>query len=116
MNLVEAAMEDVTILEKVRTPDGEGGFETKYVYGPTIKAAITFNNSINARVAQVQGVKDVFTITTHKNAPLDFHDIVKRLSDGKFFRVTSNGNDRVSPAVASFQYSRVSAEEWEVPQ
>ena len=116
MNLVEAAMEDVVILEKVRTPDGEGGFNVNYVYGTTIKAAITFNNSINARVAQVQGVKDVFTITTNKNAPLDFHDVIKRVSDGKTFRITSDGKDRVSPDVASFQYSRVSAEEWEVPK
>lgn len=115
MSLIDSAMEDVVILDKRRTPDGEGGFDVEWVDGATIKAAITFNNTLNAKIAQAEGVTSVFNVTTHKNAQLEFHDVIRRVSDGKTFRITSDGTDRTTPDVASFQFSKVSAEEWSLP-
>lgn len=112
MSLLTDAMVDVVMLEKKRASDGEGGFVTKWEEGATFKAAITFDTSMEARAAEVQGVKSLYTVTVSKNAKLEYHDVFRRISDGKVFRVTSDGDDKVTPAAASFQFSQVTAEEW----
>ena len=112
MSLINEAMTEVVMLEKVHREDGEGGFITEWKDGVTFLAAITFDSSMQARTAQKQGVTSLYTITTGKNAKLDFHDVIRRTSDGKIFRITSDGDDKHTPASASFQFLQVSAEEW----
>ena len=112
MSLLTQAMEDVVLMEKKREPDGEGGFITEWKDGVTFLAAITFDSSMQARTAQKQGVTSLYTITTGKNAKLEFHDVIRRVSDGKIFRITSDGDDKHTPARASFQFLQVTAEEW----
>lgn len=112
MSLLTQAMEDVVLLEKVRVSDGEGGFTTTWTESAEFKAAITFDSSMQARTAEKQGVTSLYTITTPKNANLQYHDVLRRVRDGKVFRVTSDGDDVITPASASFQFGQVSAEEW----
>ena len=38
----------------------------------------------------------------------------KRLSDGKIFRVTSDGDDKYTPSSANLNMRQVSCEEWEL--
>ena len=114
MSLLSQAMEDVVLLEKKRVSDGEGGFVTEWKEGVQFKAAITFDSSLQAKVAEKQGVTSLYTITTLKNAMLQYHDVLKRLRDGKVFRVTSDGDDKITPPSASFQFAQVTAEEWVV--
>ena len=116
MNMIEESMESCAIMQKVRYPDGEGGFITEWTEGAGFQASITFDTSLQARVADKQGVSSLYTVTTAKNAKLEFHDVVKRLSDGKVFRITSDGDDKQTPARAMFgQYLQVTAEEWVIP-
>ena len=75
-------------------------------------AAITHDTTLQARVAESEGMKSTYTVTTEKNMVLDFHDVFRRMTDGQVFRVTSDGTDIVTPDRASFQFSQVSAEEW----
>ena len=112
MSLLEKAMEDVVLMEKHREPDGEGGFITNWQESINFKCAITFDTSIQARAAEAQGVTSRYTVTTGKNAKLDFHDVIKRLRDGKVFRITSDSDDKQTPSSASFQFLQVTAEEW----
>lgn len=112
MSLLTQAMEDVVMLEKRRVPDGEGGFTTDWADGARFKAAISFDSSIEARTAEKQGVTSRYTITAQLNAKLEYHDVIKRLRDGKIFRITSDGDDVQTPASASFQFLQVEAEEW----
>ena len=112
MSLLSQAMEDVVMLEKKRIPDGEGGFTTDWVDGVQFKAAISFDSSMEARTAEKQGVKSRYTITAPLNAKLEYHDVIRRLRDGKVFRITSDGDDVQTPASASFQFLQVEAEEW----
>lgn len=112
MSLINEAMTEVVMLEKVHQEDGEGGFFTDWKEGVKFQAAITFDSSMQARTAQKQGVTSLYTITTGKNAKLEFHDVIRRTSDGKIFRVTSDGDDKHTPERASFQFLQVSAEEW----
>lgn len=112
MSLLNQAYEDVVLMDKRREPDGEGGFITEWVESVEFKAAITFDTSMESRIAEKQGVSSLYTITTSKNANLQYHDIIKRLRDGKVFRITSDGDDKQTPKSASFQFLQVTAEEW----
>lgn len=110
--LIDAFKVPCTLLEKSRVPDGEGGFTTAWTDGPKFDAAIVRDTSLQARVAEKEGVSNVYTVTTAANARLDFHDVFRRDGDGQVFRVTSNGDDKRTPDVASFQFEQVTAEEW----
>lgn len=112
MSLLTQAMEDVVMLEKKRVPDGEGGFTVEWVDGVPFKAAVTFDSSMEARTAEKQGVTSLYTVTVPVNAKLEYHDVFRRVRDGKVFRVTSDGDDKITPASASFQFAQVTAEEW----
>ena len=111
MSLLTQAMEDVVMLEKKRVPDGESGFTTKWEDGVQFKAAINFDSSIEARTAEKAGVTSLYTVTVPLNCKLEYHDVFRRLRDGKVFRVTSDGDDKITPMSASFQFAQVTAEE-----
>lgn len=112
MSLLDQAMSDVVFLEKEHQADGESGFITVWKEGEPFRAAITFDTSIQARAAEKQGVRSLYTVTTRKGIVLEYHDVFKRLSDGKIFRVTSDGDDKHTPASASLSMRQVTAEEW----
>ena len=112
MSLLTQAMEDVVMLGKTRVPDGEGGFTTEWADGVQFKAAINFDSSMEARTAEKQGVTSLYTVTVPLNCKLEYHDSFRRLRDGKVFRVTSDGDDKITPTSASFQFAQVTAEEW----
>lgn len=112
MSLLDDAMTEVVFLEKRHEPDGEGGYINAWTEGSTFQAAITFDTSIEARTAQKQGVTSLYTVTTRKSVVLGYHDVFKRLSDGKIFRVTSDGDDKFTPASATINMRQVTAEEW----
>ena len=115
MSLLTQAMEDVVMLEKKRVPDGEGGFTTDWADGVQFKAAISFDSSMEARTAEKQGVTSRYTITAPLNAKLEYNDVIRRLRDGKVFRIKSDGDDVQTPKSATFQFLQVEAEEWELP-
>lgn len=114
MSLLTDSFESAVFLEKHRTPDGEGGFTTVWTESEEqIKVSITFNSSIQAKIGDKLGVTSLYKITTFKGNKLEYHDVLKRLSDGKIFRVTSDGDDVQTPKSARFgQYLQVDAEEW----
>lgn len=116
MSLLSEAMDTCIMLNKVSMPDGYGGrIDTWTESGFEFPAAIVFNTSIEARVAEAQGVTSLYTVTTTKGITLEYHEVFKRLRDGKIFRVTSDGDDSYTPASASLNMRQVTAEEWSVP-
>lgn len=115
MSLVNATKTACVFLDKQRKPDGEGGFITTWVEGAKFMAAVTFNTSIEARVAEKQGVTSLYTVTTDKKTTLEYHDVFRRLYDNKVFRVTSDGDDQRSPEVSTLDMAIVTAEEWQLP-
>ena len=115
MSLIDEFKTPCVMLEKKRIPDGEGGFITSWAEGAEFDAAVVFDSSLEARTAEQQGVSSLYTVTTAKNAKLEYHDVFKRISDGKIFRVTSDGDDKQTPERATFQFAQVTAEEWSLP-
>lgn len=115
MSLLFDAMELVVLMERKRVSDGAGGFITSWVEGPEFDASITFDSSMVARIAESQGVTSLYSVWVDKNTQLDYHDVFKRLSDSKIFRITSDSDDKKTPDSASFQVRKYTAEEWELP-
>lgn len=113
MSLLTEAMTNCILMDKRTVPDGFGGYKTIWTEGAEISAAIVKDTSMQAKVAEAQGVKSLYTITTVKALNLQFHDVFKRVSDSKLFRVTSNGDDKATPASATIDMRQVSAEELE---
>ena len=114
MSLLSEAMEPCTMYDRTTVADGYGGFKPMWVLGAEFSAAITYDSSMPARVASVEGVTALYTVTTEKTVNLQYHDVFRRNSDGKIFRVTSDGDDKKTPASASLNMRQVSAEEYEV--
>jgi hypothetical protein len=112
MSLLANAMTDCQLYDKRRTADGYGTQDTTWIPGMIFKAAIVLDNSLQARTAAKQGVTELYTITTSKGITLEYHDVFRRLEDGKLFRVTSDGNDKKTPAEAKLDMRQVSAETW----
>lgn len=113
--LWETFLTDCTIQTKSTASDGQGGVITTWDKGSTFKAAIVKNTTAAERIAEKQGIKASYTITTPSTVSLKFHDIFKRDSDSKLFIVTSDDTDSKPPAVATFEFNQVTAEEWDKP-
>lgn len=114
MSLLDSAFEKFTMLDKLTAADGMGGIITRYVDGAKISAAAVLMSSAEATIAQALTNKEAFTITTRRNVNLQYHDILRRESDGKIFRVTSDGDDLKTPPSATLDMRNVSAEEWSI--
>lgn len=114
MSLLDDAMETCVIMDKTTQPDGYGGYISTYREGAQFNAAIVFDTSIEARVADKEGVTSLYTVTTSKALTLEYHDVFKRLRDNKVFRVTSDGDDKFTPASATLDMRQVTAEEFKL--
>lgn len=114
MSLIDVMMEECVMLDKRTVPDGLGGFNIEWQEGATFRAAIVKDSTLAARVAEKQGVSEVYTVTVDKGLALQYHDVFRRLSDNIVFRVTSNIRDSETPSVATFQIGQVTAERWEI--
>ena len=112
MSLLDEAMEVCVLLDKVTTADGYGGYRTEYRDGAECSAAIVFDTSMAARTGEKAGVTSLYTVTTRKALILQYHDVFRRERDGKIFRVTSDGDDKYTPASAGLDMRQVTAEEY----
>ena len=112
MSLLDEALETCVMMDKTTQPDGYGGYISTYIDGAEFKAAIVFDTSMEARTADKQGVTSLYTVTTSKALTLEYQDVFKRVRDNKVFRVTSDGDDKFTPASASLDMRQVTAEEW----
>ena len=113
--LWEAELEAAVVIDKTTIPDGRGGVTPAYVPGAEFDAAFSYSSSEQMRIADAAKAVPRYVITTRQNINLQYHDIVKRISDGKIFRVTSDGDDNKSPSVSALYMRQVEAEEWQLP-
>lgn len=115
MSLLLEAMTDCIMLDPKHIEDGYGGFIVTYEESVPFQCALVKDTSMQARVAEKDGVTSLYTVTTTKTINLQFHDVFKRLSDNKIFRVTGDSTDKQTPDSAYIDMKQVSAEEWRIP-
>ena len=108
-------LNDFVFMVKSLVPDGVGGQRKTWTEGATFTANISKVTTNQMEVAESQGAKAVYKVTTPKTLVLDFHDVIKRKSDGKTFRITSDGDDMATPDTSTLDMRIVNAEEWVIP-
>lgn len=114
MSLIESVKQSCQIYNKSTVADGYGGYTTVWTKGAIFDAALSMDQSLEGVVAQAQGVTAVYTVLTGREINLQYHDVFRRLEDGKTFRVTSDGDDAKTPKIAGLNLRSVRAEEWEL--
>lgn len=115
MSLLYEAFEPCVLIDRVTVNDGLGGYTKQWQNGAEFEAAITKDSTLAARVAEKDGVTEVYTVTVRKGIALEYHDVFRRKSNGLTYRVTSNIGDSETPARATFQIGQVAAERWDLP-
>lgn len=115
MNLLEEYSEKFTILDKQSYEDGLGGYAVRYVDGAEIDISVRYDSSLETEEAKAQGTTAVYGFLTPKAVNLQYHDVLRRKSDNKIFRITSDGDDSKTPDSSSIDSRAVTAEEWSLP-
>ena len=112
MSLLSEAFEHYIVMDKRIVDDGYGGTDRAWTEGITISGAMVYNSSSTAKIAESMGVTGAYTLTVRKNILLDFHDVLKRKSDGKIFRIVTDSDDLKTPESAALNMRQYSAEEY----
>jgi len=115
MSLLDNFTEPFTLLNMVRTSDGQGGFTTSWEDGAEINIAVRYDSSMEARRAEKEGMTSVYTFLVSRSIELNYHDVLRRKSDQQIFRITSRTGDSVTPSSSSLSLTAVTAERWELP-
>lgn len=112
MSLLSYAMTPCTLYDKKQVSDGQGGFKNEWQAGVKFDATIVVDTSIAARVAESQGVKNIYTVTVTRSMRLDYHDVFRNDRTGRFYRVASK-DDKTTPESATLNMRQVTAEDWD---
>lgn len=115
MSLLTQMMDECRILNHVRTDDDYGGYSDQWTEGATFRAAIAKDGSPEQKVAEQQGIAEMFTVVVDQNFSLDYHDVFKRMKDGSIFRVTSKTTDSTAHPASTVKIAKVTAERWVLP-
>lgn len=110
--LIDCMMESCVFMVKKAEPDGSGGSNTEWAEGEPLRAAITLDTSTEARIAEASGTVDVYTVTVSRSVHLKYHAVIKRLSDGKTFRITSDNTEKKTPLCTALDIAQSTAEAW----
>lgn len=116
MSLLSAAYEPFVYVTKAFVSDGEGGGYFTWTDGTDeFPATADFANSNTAKIADALTERVNCTITTPRSITLDFMDVIKRVSDGQYFRILSDGKNKKTPESAALDMRQSSAELWTLP-
>lgn len=102
--------EDACLVDKRTESDGMGGVIVSWSDGAPIKAGFVRNSSTEARIAYQNGIRELFSIIFSDLLELAPNDRVKRLSDGKVFRITSDARDMTTPKQSDMHFREADAE------
>ena len=116
MSLLDCYMVSCVFMVPNKTPDGSGGYITTWAEGDTLTAAIVCDSSTEARKAEAAGTVSAYTVTVPRSVHLPFHAVIKRLEDGKTFRITSDNAEKKTPVCTGLDMAQSTAEEWRLPQ
>lgn len=113
--LLDSMAEECVLVEKRTVQTPTGGYTQVWQDGVTFYAVVRKDNTLQGRVAEKQGVTELYTIVVQKGFPLNYHDVLRRVKDGNTYRVTSNIADNEAPVKSSVQIGSVTAERWDIP-
>ena len=109
--MIQDMFEPLLFVNKINVSDGMGGTITKWQDGAEFQGVITLDNSTTGRLAEQQGVTNIYTIITEDKILLEFNDVIKRKSDQQTFKIKSlNNKENRQPEIATMQLRIATAE------
>lgn len=102
--------EDACLVDKRTESDGMGGVIVSWSDGAPIKAGFVRDSTTEAKIAYQNGIREIFTIVFSDMLELLPNDRVKRIKDGKVFRITSDARDMTTPAQSDMHFREADAE------
>lgn len=114
-NMLDEYSKEYTIINKMTMPDGIGGTKIEWTDGAVVEMAESFDNSVEMKIAQKQGVTAVYSFLTKNNIVLDYHTVLRRNEDGVTFRITSHTEDKKTPVSSPLEARYYEAELFTIP-
>ena len=109
MSLLDDDMENCILMVQQVVPDGYGGYKNTWTEGAAFKASFNLLDSTPEKIAQAVGVDEDYHIYTRKVIELSMNNYIKRVRDGLYFHVVSNGRDAETPTGAALDLRVVDA-------
>lgn len=100
MNLLDDFGRKCILLEKKREADGEGGYLTVWTDGAEFVNYLALDSSMQARIAEKEGVTSLYSALVSKSVPLEYGDFFRDAGNGLTYRVTSNPTEKEAPQSA----------------
>lgn len=117
MSLLDDFREICVFMEKEHVPDGEGGWlPSEWREGAEFENYQALDTSLQARVAEKEGVSSVYSVLVKKSVPIEYGDYFKVKKTGLTYRVTSIPEEKQAPKSSSFDLKFFTAERTELPQ
>lgn len=115
MSLLDDFARPCVLMEKQRTDDPAGGWTTQWVEGAEFLNYQALDTSMEARIAEKEGVTSLYSALVDKYVPIEYNDYFKDLELGETFRVTSNPAEKQAPASSSLPLKFFTAERRALP-
>lgn len=115
MSLLEDYERPCILMEKMREPDGAGGYYVAWREGILFYSYQALETSMEARVAEVQGVTSLYSALIKKDVPLEYGDYFKDMQSGDTFRVTSRPDEKQAPKSSTLGMKYFTAERRALP-
>lgn len=116
MSLLDNFAIPCVLMEKKRVPDGAGGWMTTWTEGAEFENYQYLDTSMEARRAQQEGVKSLYSALVQRDFPLDYGDAFKDKNTDQTYRVTSNPDEKKAPQSSTFDLKYFTVERWSLPQ
>lgn len=115
MSLLEDYQRPCILMEKVREPDGAGGYYTEWTDGILFYNHQALDTSMQARIAEKQGVTSLYTCLVDVSVPIEFGDYYRDMETGQTFHVTSNPDEKPAPASSTLKMKYFTSERRALP-
>lgn len=115
MSLLDEFARPCVLLEKSHITDGESGYITIWKDGVEFINHQALDTSMEARIAEQQGLTSVYSALVDKAVPIEYGDVFRDTETGDTYRVTSDPKEKKAPRSASMQLKFFTAEEYPLP-
>lgn len=111
MSLIAESFVPCVIMDKTTIDNGYGFPTTVWKDGAPVECSIVLDGTVEQILAMQRNWTGSYTVTTNKGVIFYPGDVFKRLSDGKTFRVKSDGSEDATPEMSALNLRTVKAEE-----
>lgn len=106
---------DFAFMEKRLVPDEVGSQKRIWAQGSIFTANVSKVSTQDQETAEARDSVALYKVTTKPDLILSHPDVIKRLSDGRYFLIKSDGTDMVTPDSSTLDMRIVMATDWHIP-